>query len=251
MFFFIFKFNCIMKTLFSTLMGLFFALGLQAQIPSISLEIPYDTVGTEDIFQLHYHIQNGDQVEFQQPDFIDFEVIGTSSSSKTSIINGQKSSNKTYSFSLKARYAGYLALPAATALIDGQTYNSPNGSVLAIEGPLRGNNQKGGLFELSPFGEGFSMQPDDFNLDNFNLDIDNFRNLSDSRIQELKQRQEELMQRYLQNPDSLLKRLDPQLRNMDQEFEELFRQMEEQFPGLLGPDSQPKKQPKEQKTYRL
>ncbi|WCL82349.1 BatD family protein [Saprospira sp. CCB-QB6] len=254
-----------MKTLFSTLMGLFLALGLQAQMPSISLEIPYDTVGTEDVFQLHYHIQNGGQVDFQQPNFIDFEVIGTSSSSQTSIINGQKSSKTTYSFSLKARYAGYLALPAATALIDGQSYSSPNGSVFVVEGPLRGNGQKGNFFgfspfsEESPFGQGFNMQPDDFNLDNFNLDqfnFDNFDmqgfgNLSDAKMQELMQRQQELMQRYLQNPDSLLKQLDPQLRNMDQEFEQLFRQMEDQFPGLLGPDSQPQKQPKEQKTYRL
>ncbi|EJF52573.1 hypothetical protein SapgrDRAFT_0837 [Saprospira grandis DSM 2844] len=240
-----------MKTLFSTLMGLFFALGLGAQSPTISLEVPYDTVGTQDVFQLHYHIEHAEQVEFKQPDFIDFEVVGTASNSQTSIINGQKTSKKTYSFSLKPRYAGYLALPAATAYIDGQNYSSPNGSVFVVEGALRGNS-KGNIFgnspfsNDSPFGQGFNMQPD-----NFNFDMEGFDDLSDGRIQELMQKQEELMQRYLQNPDSLLKQLDPQLRNMDQEFEELFRQMEDQFPGLLGPDAPKKKQPKEQKTYRL
>lgn len=244
-----------MKTLFSTLMGLFFVLGLGAQSPTISLEVPYDTVGTEDVFQLHYHIEQGEQVEFKQPDFVDFEVVGTASSSQTSIINGQKTAKKTYSFSLKPRYAGYLALPSATAYIDGQTYSSPNGSVFVVEGPLRGNS-KGNIFgnspfsNDSPFGQGFNLQPDNFNFDMEGFDMEGFGDLSDGRMQELMQKQEELMRR-LQNPDSLLKQLEPQLRNMDQEFEELFRQMEDQFPGLLGPDAPKKKQPKEQKTYRL
>jgi len=91
---------------------------------TVTVTTDRDTVVLNEAFQLVFTVQ-GEQTG--EPDFSplnqDFQLLGTSSSSQISMINGNTTQSKTYTLRLAPRHAGDLAIPP---IIFGNDQSAPN-----------------------------------------------------------------------------------------------------------------------------
>jgi len=91
---------------------------------TVTVTTDRDTVVLNETFQLVFTVQ-GEQTG--EPDFSplnqDFQLLGTSSSSQISMINGNTTQSKTYTLRLAPRHAGDLAIPP---IIFGNDQSAPN-----------------------------------------------------------------------------------------------------------------------------
>ena len=82
-------------------------------------------VFTNSYFSVKFIIENSDGKNFNPPDFNPFKVVsGPSTSSEVSIINGVRSSKKSYSYTLIAKKPGIYTIPPAKITIGGRLYKS-------------------------------------------------------------------------------------------------------------------------------
>ncbi len=82
-----------------------------AQSPAFRVEIPFDTVGVEEVFPVHFIVENAEVAQFQLP-FLDHFVQhgGPQVSTSLSIINGRRTQSSTYTYYLRAPKTGTHAL---------------------------------------------------------------------------------------------------------------------------------------------
>ncbi|HET8735072.1 MAG TPA: BatD family protein [Pricia sp.] len=106
---------------------LFLAFALKAQdsdAVTFEMQLSKDKLGINERLQVDFNM-NKDGDNFNPPDFEGFRVVmGPSQSISRSWVNGVRSYNKTYSYTLAPRLQGRLTIKQATIVIDGKTYKS-------------------------------------------------------------------------------------------------------------------------------
>ncbi|MCA9959718.1 MAG: protein BatD [Anaerolineales bacterium] len=93
---------------------------LHAQEP-LTAEIDRSTLSTDDTLTLTVTIDGGNATPTLPP-LADFQIVGSSSATSISIINGAMSSQATYRYTLHPLRSGELTIGSITATIDNQTY---------------------------------------------------------------------------------------------------------------------------------
>jgi len=117
----------IFKSYIALIPLLFLAFALKAQdsdAVTFEMKLSKDKLGINERLRIDFSMnQDGDN--FNPPDFDGFRVLmGPSQSISNSWINGVRSYNKTYSYTLAPRSQGRFTIKQATIKIDGQTYKS-------------------------------------------------------------------------------------------------------------------------------
>lgn len=106
---------------------LFLAFALKAQdsdAVTFEMQLSKDKLGINERLQVDFTM-NKDGDNFNPPDFEGFRVVmGPSQSISRSWVNGVRSYNKTYSYTLAPRSQGRFTIKQATIVIDGNTYKS-------------------------------------------------------------------------------------------------------------------------------
>jgi hypothetical protein len=105
-------------------------------------------------FQIHYTLENADGSNFQAPNFAPFTVLrGPSVSNSLQIINGKRSSSRSYSFTLAAPKPGKYTIPAAKIVVQGNTLSSNSLTVEVVSGGMNPKSTKGkkifGRYEIN------------------------------------------------------------------------------------------------------
>jgi hypothetical protein len=113
------------------------AVGLSAQDVKITASAP-NVVRVGEQFRLNYMI-NANPSSFRAPEITDFYVLSgpnQSTSHSIQIINGRRTSSVTitYSYYLQATGEGKFTIPAATAVVDNETYTSNTVGIEVIAG---------------------------------------------------------------------------------------------------------------------
>ncbi len=105
------------QTIFTAIFVLLVSI-LHAQ--SLSLSISGKTIGSQDELQVTYSLSGVSSDQQPSPDFGDWNVVGSSSSSQTAITNGHVSSNIDYTFILMPKHSGTLIVPGVSMNINGK-----------------------------------------------------------------------------------------------------------------------------------
>ncbi len=103
------------------------ALPITAQTPApIHAQVDRTSLSTDDVLMLSVTIDatNGTFPQFTLPPLEGFMVVGTSTASQTSIINGVTSANVVYSYRLQPLEAGDWTIPALSLNVGGQSYST-------------------------------------------------------------------------------------------------------------------------------
>ena len=106
---------------------------LYAQSPSIVAEIDRDRISIDETVILTIIVTGQINSPPTLPT-LDFDIIGTSRGSQISIINGNMTTQSTYSFTLEPRRVGDLEINPITVEIDGQTYRTSSIRVKVSQG---------------------------------------------------------------------------------------------------------------------
>jgi hypothetical protein len=111
---------------------------LVAQEMSFSATLSTSKVGTQNQFQVTYKLTNASRLEgFRPPSFSDFVVLaGPIQSSSFSSINGSSQSSISFSYFLQAKSVGTIAVPAASAVVNGKTITSNAATVQVFKGKI-------------------------------------------------------------------------------------------------------------------
>lgn len=136
----------IMKKIILSLLFLTTVIALKAQDFEVSMAAP-STVQTGSPFRLEVSV-NAQGADIPQPDLSKFQVLGRSSSSSMSFINGDMTVKRSIIYTLIAQKAGTFNIPAVTVSYKGKNYNS-NSLVITASGESQQadepqNNQGGG-----------------------------------------------------------------------------------------------------------
>jgi len=142
-----------MRTLSVFIISLFFGLSLSAQ--SLSSEVSSDSILLGNYFIYEIKVENLDaHVEF--PSLNDFQIVsGPNQSSSVSIINGDKTSTKTYTWYLEPVDLGQYFIEPLAMNVDGEVYEAdpieinvyPNPDGLIIK--PKENNSMDDFFNLN------------------------------------------------------------------------------------------------------
>jgi hypothetical protein len=94
--------------------------GQDEKAPVFSVEINRDSVLMGNYFKVTFLLEDGKGVNFQVPEFKDFEVVGgPNQSSSFSMVNGDVSQKMSYSFFLKPKMEGSFFIEPASIEVDG------------------------------------------------------------------------------------------------------------------------------------
>lgn len=109
---------------FIALMSLFLVVDpLYAQSPSITAEVDRDRISINEYVILSIVI-TGEPIAPPSLPSLDFDIIGTSRGSQISIVNGNMTTQSTYSFTLQPKRTGSLQIDSIKVEIDGQSYRT-------------------------------------------------------------------------------------------------------------------------------
>jgi hypothetical protein len=152
------------KKLFFTIFTTLFLLGLMAlpalgQSP-VTAEVDRNFLSTDDALVLTVTIDTsaGDAARPTLPTLNDFQILGSSSGTKISIVNGDMTVQETYNYSLRPLRDGVLVIDPITVQINGQVYSTQPITIEVTQGtgqlqpaPNPGlPNQPGGAFPSIP-----------------------------------------------------------------------------------------------------
>jgi len=109
-----------MRTLI-TLFSLVAWITVNAQAPTIKVEVSADTIAVGEVVEVTYTIENGDG-KFQAPDLSGLAVIGGPNTSSSFVYqNGKMSSSQSYAYLFQPMEEGKLKIPAASYVDKSQT----------------------------------------------------------------------------------------------------------------------------------
>lgn len=134
------------------------ALPLLAQTPPLTAEVDRTTVSSDDTITLSVTVSDANASRPELPLLDGFQVVGSSTASQISIVNGSMSTQATYRYVLRPTRAGDLQIPPISVLINDQTIStapipiqvtqgaaqqpaSPNDSDQVIPAPSQLNGQ--------------------------------------------------------------------------------------------------------------
>lgn len=93
-----------------------------AQTPNFSVTVSSDTVNLSNTFEVTFTIEGENAKKFQEPEFLDFEVVYRNQSTQMNITNGEVKRTVSYTFGLKAKEVGSFVIEKATVEIAASTY---------------------------------------------------------------------------------------------------------------------------------
>jgi hypothetical protein len=145
------------KLLFTTILTLLFlgvmALPALGQSP-VTAEVDRNFLSTDDALVLTVTIDTGagDAARPTLPTMNDFQILGSSSGTQITVVNGNMTVQETYSYSLRPLREGALVIDPITVQINGQTYTTDAITVEVTQGtgqPQQGGSP-GGAFPTVP-----------------------------------------------------------------------------------------------------
>lgn len=184
-------------TLLPSILAMFLALlGINARAANPVASIDRSVISVEDTLTLTVHIDGTGS--FSGPDTSpldkDFQVLGTSESSRHSYINGQSSSSTDWNISLQPRHTGTLRIPPLA--VDGgttqalsvqvnpaTTHSANNGDPVFVESEVDHRKvyvQQQIIFTVRVYQ---SIQLDNLSLSNFDIDNAQIKRLSQNTFQ--------------------------------------------------------------------
>lgn len=95
-----------------------------AQTPSFNVTVSSDTVNLSRVFEVTFAIEGENVKTFQEPEFLNFEVVYKNQSTQMNITNGSVKRTISYTFGLKAKETGSFVIEKATVEIDASTYST-------------------------------------------------------------------------------------------------------------------------------
>lgn len=112
--------------------------------PVFSVEVNRDSILMGNHFKVSFLLENGKGINFQVPEFQDFEVVGgPNQSSSFSMVNGEVSQKMSYSFFLRPKMEGSFFIEPASIEVDGEVletlplevnvYPNPDGIIQSDE----------------------------------------------------------------------------------------------------------------------
>jgi hypothetical protein len=190
---------------------------------SFELNLSYDTIGIDELLVVEYTIRNAKVLgQFTPPAFENTAaVMGPSTRSQYSMVNGAVSSSQTYTYHLKPQQVGFLFLPAATVETEvGWLEVQEQTVVVANHPPARPEEENvDPMVQRSPFDHPFFQQGHSPFDDPF-------------------------FQQHERHPQQGMRRLRELL-------EQPLNLEQFQFPDGSTPQPTPQKPKKERKTYRI
>jgi len=110
-----------------TVFCVFLSIWAKAQKTSFTAGISGREVVTNSVVEVQFTLENGEGSGFEAPDFLGFKVVsGPNKQSSVSIVNGRRSSSKSWSYSILARKPGdYTIGPARIRIGNGQYETQP------------------------------------------------------------------------------------------------------------------------------
>lgn len=108
--------------IFSLLIGVTFF--CTAQIPNFTATVSSDTVNLSNVFEVVFTIEGERSRNFQQPEFLSFDMIYNNQSIQMNITNGESKRTVSHTFGLKAKEEGYFVIEKATVEIKGIDYST-------------------------------------------------------------------------------------------------------------------------------
>lgn len=79
----------------------------------LTINVPFDTVAIDEIFQITYTLKNTKAIEWITPELEQFELIsGPMTSQSVSIINGDMTQSTSYTYHVKATTLGFNYIPS-------------------------------------------------------------------------------------------------------------------------------------------
>ena len=109
-----------MRTLI-TLFSLVAWITVNAQAPTIKVEVSADTIAVGEVVEVTYTIENGDG-KFQAPDLSELPVIGGPNTSSSFVYqNGKMSSSQSYAYLFQPMDERKLKIPSASYVDKSQT----------------------------------------------------------------------------------------------------------------------------------
>jgi hypothetical protein len=139
---------------------LFFLFGYSALAQEINISLGPDEIALNDAFTITITVKNDKLRSYSNfPEIPGFLKRGTSSSSSTSIINGQVSSENSITQTYAAQREGTFTLDPFEMTINGETIKSA-GKTITV-GPPRQHSRSRQRYQYSPFDDIFGDEPRD------------------------------------------------------------------------------------------
>ncbi len=119
------------------MVGLFSFSGYsQSDEVTFNVSVSADSVYFGNKFKVTFTAENGEVNNFLQPEFADFQMAsGQMMSSRMSIVNGQMSQMKSFSYYLEPKEIGRYFIEPASVEIDGQVYETAPYEVFVLANP--------------------------------------------------------------------------------------------------------------------
>ncbi len=115
-----------MKNIVILLLALLFTVNVNAQDAKLSVSVDRENVLMGNPFQVSFTLENMSSKKFETPIFNDFDIISTSQSSQTSIINGDMTQSTTFTYILAPRNEGTFYIdPISVETKDGVLETKP------------------------------------------------------------------------------------------------------------------------------
>jgi hypothetical protein len=146
------------KLLFTTILTVLLlgamALPALGQSP-VTAEVDRNFLSTDDALVLTVTIDTsaGDAARPTLPTMNDFQILGSSSGTQITVVNGDMTVMETYSYSLQPLREGALVIDSITVQINGQTYTTDPITIEVTQGtgqPSQGGSSPGGAFPSVP-----------------------------------------------------------------------------------------------------
>ncbi|MGB0387808.1 MAG: BatD family protein [Ardenticatenaceae bacterium] len=107
---------------------------LYAQSPTITAEVDRTILSSDESLMLIVIVTGDSDSRPQLPTLDGFQIVGSSSATQISIVNGAMSAEATYSFSLQPTSVGNFVIPPITVEINGQIFNTEPITIEVMQG---------------------------------------------------------------------------------------------------------------------
>jgi hypothetical protein len=137
-----------MKSSFLIILLGFCCFTLSAQ-NEVTFEVFVDAkkIVADSYFELSFTLKNAEGSQFRPPSFRDFIVVsGPSRSMRRSIINGQRSMEMGFSYTLQPRQTGRFTIGAASIVADGKNYKTEPVTLEVVEGRTSAASEEQSFF---------------------------------------------------------------------------------------------------------
>jgi hypothetical protein len=124
----------------------FFTLSAQNEV-TFEVFVDAKKIVADSYFEVSFTLKNAEGSQFRPPSFRDFIVVsGPSRSMRRSIINGQRSMEMGFSYTLQPRQTGRFTIGEASILVDGKTYKTEPVTLEVVEGRTSAASEEQAFF---------------------------------------------------------------------------------------------------------